>query len=171
MKKGIPMSIKKPFFKTKAGEALGNALLIAPALAVLILSSLYCFGREASGGTLGDGFSLVLAFLTAAAVLASVLLGVIWDRPVIPLLFAVLFWLCFVSRLIFLTAGTTDPVEDAFFQMVLIVLSFPAFSFQPLSELFADPSAASLVTSGVLAVLCTAAYAIPAVTARKKGRI
>ena len=161
---------KPSFFETRIGHAVETALMIAPTLAVLLLSAIFCFLTEASGVRLSGGFPLVLGVLTLASLIASTALGLARERPLVPALFAVLLWLCFISRWIILASGTSDPAEDAFFQMILLIFSFPAFSFQAVSELFPDAGAASLVVTALLALLNTAAAVIPIAIARKKGR-
>ena len=145
-------------FKSELKTRLLTALIVAPTLAVMILSAVYQLAAGLTGFGVSVGLPLMLGILTVLALLASTVLGTVWKKRLPLALMTVIFWLCFFSYLGITVSGTTDFVTDSFFEALTIIFSFPVFSYMSVVAVFGDgASVAALVMTGLFAVLNTTA--------------
>ncbi|MBE6622462.1 MAG: hypothetical protein E7630_05890 [Ruminococcaceae bacterium] len=159
MRKDIKSELKRRFL---------TAMIVAPTLAVMLMSATYQLAAGLSGYGVSTGLPLMLGGLTILALLASLVLGTVWEKRLPLALLAVIFWLCFFSYLGIVVSGTTDFVADRFFEALTMVFSLPVFSYMSVASLFHDgASVAALVMTGLLALLSTAAIVYVTVKRRR----
>lgn len=156
--------------KSEWKNRLLTALIVAPTLAVMLLSAIYQLAAGLTGFGVTVGLPLMLGVLTVLALLASTVLGVVWDKRLPLALLTVIFWLCFFSYLGIVVSGTTDFVTDSFFEALTIIFSFPVFSYMSVATLFGNSaSIAALIMTGLFAALNTAAIVWLTVKRRREA--
>ncbi|MBQ4064638.1 MAG: hypothetical protein IJD10_00915 [Clostridia bacterium] len=143
-------------YRADLKHGLLTALTVAPGLSVMLLSGIYQVSAEFSG--YGGATPVLLGLLALLAVLASSVLAVIWRKPLGLAMWALLFWLCFISYFGICVSGSADWFSDPFFQAMTLVFAFPVSSYLPLIGGLGDyTAAAALLLTGVLAILPTVA--------------
>ncbi len=155
-------------FKAMFKYKLVTALTLAPALGVMILSTVYqLLGSSLYG--VNKTPSILMGWLTVITVLGSVALAVIYDRAFTTSFFTVLFGLGFVSYIIVTASGSTSVLNDSFFDMLLAVFILPVLSYISIFEkLKGDPYIPTLITALLLALISGGASAY--ITVKRKKR-
>ncbi len=105
-----------------------TAFMLAPALSVMILSVVYqsfSSTKIALDATPG----IALGWLTLLTVVAAIVLAVMYNKTFVTLALSFLFGLASVSYGIVIISGTTDVLEDGFFDMLMSVFVLPIISF------------------------------------------
>lgn len=145
------MPSKKPI-KEHLLQRLYTALMIAPTLAILIMSAVYQFLVFQTGYSITDDIALMLGVLSLMAIAASTVLAAVYKRPTVNLLFFALFCLCFFCYLSFcLAGGNTDLLADQFFQSIMLAFSVPVWSYMSVaSVLTRAPAVAALILTAVI---------------------
>ncbi len=147
---------------------LATALTVALPLAVMLLSAVYQLAVGMGGYTLTAGLPLMMGILTLLALTAATVLGTLWDRPFVPACFALIFWLCFFGYLAVTLNGTTDLLDDRFFEAITMIFVLPLTSYASVSGLFGDGTVATAVITGLLAAGNTGALIGLAVKRRRE---
>ena len=115
--------------KSELKESLVTALMVAPTLAVILIAAVFSLAL----GSIGTGpdervLSVVLGVVSVLSIIVSTVLSFKWQKRFPTALLSVILWLCFFSHLTIVLSGTTDFLDDHFFQAMTIVFSFPVFS-------------------------------------------
>lgn len=148
---------KENYIKNVLKDRFVTALTIAPALAVMLLSSAYQLLGSSIQGIVKTPM-LVMGWLSIIAVIGSVALAVVHQRAFTTTALALLFGMGFFCYLSFAVNGTTDIMADGFFEMLMLALSIPLWSYMSVSMSFADPPyVPALVIAGTLTALSIAA--------------
>ena len=109
-------------------DKFATAFMLAPALSVMILSVVYQsfsstkIALEATPG-------VALGWLVLLTVAAAIVLAVMYDKTFVTMALSFLFGLASVSYGIVILNGTTDVLEDGFFDMLMSVFVLPVISF------------------------------------------
>ena len=148
---------KEKLIKNALKERVITALTIAPALSVMLISSAYqLLGSSLYG--IKNGPMIAIGWLSIIAVLGSIALAVVHKRAFTSTVLALLFGAAFFCYLSFALNGTTDIMADGFFEMLMLALSIPIWSYMSVSMSFANPPyVPSLIIAGVLTALSIAA--------------
>jgi hypothetical protein len=128
------------------------ALMVAPTLSVMLMSAIF----DLASGLLGNevvALTVVLGILTVLAIVATAVLSFLWEKRLPTVLLAVILWLCFFSYLAVVISGTSDLLNDRFFQALTLVFSLPIFSYR---ALMGGSTVGCLILTGLLAALHTA---------------
>lgn len=148
--------MKNNTMKFNFKDKLISALIIAPTLAVMLISAVYQIFASQSG-LIKSGLSISMSVLTAVSIAAGIVLAVLYSKEIVPIIYALLFGLGFICYLVFTLSGTTDVAEDAFFEMMMLIFSLPLMSFMSIPPLFeADREVVFLVLSGLITVVSIA---------------
>ena len=102
--------------------------MLAPCLSVMILSVVYQ-SVNPSKYALESTPGLALGWITVITVVAAIVLAVMYKKTFVTLAIAVLFGLAALSYGIVILAGTTNVLEDGFFDMLLSVFVLPVISY------------------------------------------
>lgn len=131
-----------------------TALMVAPTLAVLMISAVNYWASGALGQDVDGFFPLVLASLTLLSLAASTVLAVVYKKKYVTLLLSVIFTLCFICYMVFLLNGNTDLYGDAFFEKLMLALSLPVSSYLSIGVKIFEGGAnvAALVITGIIAL-------------------
>ncbi len=165
------MLINKEQTKKTFKDKLITALTIAPSLAVMLLSAVYNLAVESLGINMNSFVPIMMSCLTLFTVTASTVLAVVYKRRFTTVFFAVIFLLCFSCYLVFYCLGTTDIYADAFFEMCMLILSVPIWSYMPLSmRISPNQGMAALVITAMLVLVNTAASVWLTVVRKRKTR-
>ncbi len=155
IEKKTAVPIDKTKVKKVFREKLITALIVAPSMAVLLLSAIYALYVESLQMGLDTPIPVMMSCLTLLSLIASTVLATVYKRRFAVAFLAVVFLCCFLCYLSFLVSGTTDLYADGFFEMLMLILVLPVWSYMPLC-LAAAPAAegiAALIITGVLALL------------------
>lgn len=145
--------MKNNFLKFDLKSNLISAFIIAPTLAVMLISTVYQMFASQSG-LIKSGFSLSMSLLTAVAITAGLVLAVVNSKHIVPIVYALIFGLGFVSYLIIVISGTSNVAEDAFFEMMMLIFTLPLMSFMSIpSVLSVDRAPALLVISAIITAI------------------
>lgn len=161
----------KPSIDWKASlkERLLTALMVAPTLAVVLLSAAYQLTAQSASYKLGMDLPLLLGVLSLLALVASTALGTVHGRVFVTSFLGLLFTLTFFCELSFYMSGTTDLVTDSFFEMLMLIFSLPAWSYMSVSACFSEvPAVPSLVITAVLALINVGMTAVIQIRRRKE---
>jgi hypothetical protein len=109
-------------------DKLTTALMIAPALSVMVLSVIYQ-SLSPSDVAYSRTPGVVLGWMTLITVIAEIVLSAMYNKTFVTLTFSVLFGLSSVSYGIVIINGTTSVLEDGFFDMLISVFVLPVVSF------------------------------------------
>ena len=163
------MSINKDNIRSQVKDKLLTALILAPSLSVLLLSAIYNLSVGMTGNSINSLMPIMMSVLTVLAVISSAVLSVVYNRRFILIILTVLFFLCFVCYFGFYEAGTTDIYADGFFEMVMLILSIPVWSYMPLATSISQNTAIpTLIITAILALINFAALIF--LTVKKKKR-
>ncbi|MBQ7780174.1 MAG: hypothetical protein IJ404_06730 [Clostridia bacterium] len=109
-------------------DKLITAVMIAPALSIMILSVMY-----QSLSTTDIAYSrqpgVVLGWMTLTVVAATIVLAAMYNKTFVTLAFSILFGLASLSYGIVIINGTTNVLDDGFFDMLISVFILPVVSF------------------------------------------
>lgn len=105
-----------------------TAFMLAPALSVMILSVVYQ-SFSSTKVALASEPGVVLGYLTLITVLAAIILAVMYNKTFVTLTLSLLFGLASVSYGIVIISGTTDVLDDGFFDMLMSVFVLPVISY------------------------------------------
>ena len=145
--------MKNNFLKFDLKSNLISGFIIAPTLAVMLISTVYQMFASQSG-LIKSGFSLSMSLLTAVAITAGLVLAVVNGKHIVPIVYALIFGLGFVSYLIIVISGTSNVVEDAFFEMMMLIFTLPLMSFMSIPALLSvDRAPALLVISAIITAI------------------
>lgn len=151
-------------------ERFITALTVAPALSVVLISAIYQL-MLGSPYLLSYGAPLVLGYVTFIAIIGSLVLAVVYRRAFTPVILSVLFGLCFVCNLVFITSGTTDLLSDGFFEMIMLVFSLPSWSYMSVaSSISYNATVPALVITGVVTVVCLAVSVVVFLLNKKENK-
>ena len=151
-------------------EHLYAALMVAPTLAVVLISAAYQLTAQNASYKLGMDLPLLLGVFSLLSLLASTVLAVVHERGFVSSLLALLFALTFLSELSFYLSGTTDLVSDNFFEMLMLIFSLPAWSYMSVSTCLGSvPAVPSLVITGLL-VFFNVGATVWIVIRKRKGK-
>ena len=109
-------------------DKLITAVMIAPALSIMILSVIYQTLSPmdiAYSRTPG----VVLGWMTLIVVAATIVLAALYNKTFVTLAFSILFGLATLSYGIVIINGTTNVLDDRFFGMLISVFILPVESF------------------------------------------
>ncbi len=109
-------------------DKFATAFMLAPALSVMILSVIYQ-SFSSTNVALDATPGVALGWLTLLTVVAAIALAVMHNKTFVTLALALLFGLASVSYGIVIISGTTDVLEDGFFDMLMSVFVLPIISF------------------------------------------
>ena len=109
-------------------DKFATAFMIAPALSVMILSVVYQ-SFSSTKIALDETPGIALGWLTLLTVAAAIVLAVMYNKTFVTLAFSLLFGLSSVSYGIVILSGTTDILEDSFFEMLMSVFVLPVISY------------------------------------------
>lgn len=109
-------------------DKFATALMLAPALSVMILSVIYQ-SFSSTKIALDSTPGVVLGWLTLMTVAAAIILAVMYNKTFVTLATSLLFGLASISYGIVIISGTTDVLEDGFFNMLMSVFVLPIISF------------------------------------------
>ena len=142
--------MKDNFLKFNLKDRLIGALIIAPTLAVMLMSATYQLFASQSG-LIESGLAIAMSLITAASIAAGIVLSILYSKEIVPIIYALLFGLGFVCYLVITVSGTTNVAEDAFFEMMLLIFTLPLMSFMSLPHLFnADRAVILLIISAII---------------------
>ncbi len=134
-----------------------TALMLAPVLSVMIFSVVYqsfSSTKVALDATPG----VVLGWLTLLTVVAVTVLAVMYNKTFVTLAISMLFGLASLSYGIVIISGTTDVLEDGFFDMLMSVFVLPVISFISVTGVESGkPHALPLVISVIITAMAIAA--------------
>ncbi len=109
-------------------DKLITAVMIAPSLSIMILSVIY-----QSLSTTDVAYSrapgVVLGWMTLIVVAATIVLAIMYNKTFVTLAISLLFGLASLSYGIVIASGTTNVLEDGFFDMLISVFILPVVSF------------------------------------------
>ena len=105
-----------------------TAFMLAPALSVMILSVVYQ-SFSSTKVALSSEPGVALGWLTLITVAAAIALAVMYNKTFVTLAMSFLFGLASVSYGIVIISGTTDVLEDTFFEMLMSVFVLPVISY------------------------------------------
>ncbi len=109
-------------------DKLVTALMLAPTLSVMILSVVYQ-SLSSSQIALAKEPGIVLGWLSLVTVLGALVLAVMYNKVFATMALSLLYGLSAISYGIVIINGTTDVLNDGFFDMLLSVLVLPVISF------------------------------------------
>lgn len=164
------MQINKERVKKTFKDKLITALTIAPSLAVMLLSAVYNLAVESMGMNIDSAVPIMMSCLTLFTALASTVLAVVYKRRFTTVFFAVIFMLCFLCYLGFYGSGTTDIYADAFFEMFMLILSVPVWSYMPLAMRIAPNQGMMALFITAILVLINTAVSIWLTVSEKRGK-
>ncbi len=104
------------------------AFMLAPALSVMILSVMYQ-SFSSTKIALASEPGVVLGWLSLITVFGALALAVMYNKTFVTLAISLLFGLASVSYGIVMISGTTDILDDGFFDMLLSTFILPIISF------------------------------------------
>lgn len=134
-------------------DKFATAFMIAPALSVMILSVVYQ-SFSSTKVALDETPGIALGWLTLLTVAAAIVLALMYNKTFVTLVFSLLFGLASVSYGIVIISGTTDVLEDGFFDMLMSVFVLPVISYISVTGV-ADGT--SRIVPLIISVLITAA--------------
>lgn len=138
-------------------DKFATALMLAPALSVMILSVVYqsfSSTKIALDATPG----VALGWLTLLTVTAAIVLAVMYNKTFVTLALSLLFGLASVSYGIVIISGTTDVLEDGFFDMLMSVFVLPVISYISVTGVESGkPHIIPLIISIVITGICIGA--------------
>ncbi len=109
-------------------DKFATAFMLAPALSVMILSVVYQ-SFSSTKIALDAAPGVALGYLTLITVVAAIVLAVMYNKTFVTLALSLLFGLASVSYGVVIISGTTDILEDGFFDMLMSVFVLPVISF------------------------------------------
>lgn len=109
-------------------DKFATALMLAPALSVMILSVVYQ-SFSSTKIALASEPGIALGWLTLITVVAAIVLAVMYNKTFVTTALSLLFGLASLSYGIIIANGTTDILEDSFFEMLMSVFVLPIISF------------------------------------------
>ncbi len=109
-------------------DKFATAFMLAPALSVMILSVVYQ-SFSSTKIALDPAPGVALGWMTLIIVAAAIVLAVMYNKTFVTLALSLLFGLASISYGIVIISGTTDVLEDGFFDMLMSVFVLPVISF------------------------------------------
>ena len=163
------MRINKEKAKKEWKERLITALIVAPSLAVMLLSAIYNLATGLMGINIESAIPQMMSWLTILVLLASTVLTTAYKRRFPAMLLATLFSLCFICYLCFYLSGTTDLYADGFFETLMLMLSLPIWSYMPVAmSLSSVPAIPALILTGFFAAINLAVWIWMKIADRKE---
>ncbi len=155
--------------KSECKNSLITALMVAPTLSIMLIAAIFSLALGSIGtGYEEDVLSVALGVATVLSILASVTLSYVWQKRLPTALLAVILWLCFFSYLTVVLSGTSDFLDDHFFQAMTLVFSLPVFSY---GAVVGGNAVGVLILTAILAALNTGAAILVGLRRKKeKGR-
>ncbi len=148
------MHIDKEKVKSQFKDKLLTVLLIAPTLSILLFSTIYNLSVGMFGNNINSETPIMMSVLTIIAIISSFVLSVIYNKRFVLIVFSVLFILCFICYLGFYNAETTDIYADGFFEMLMLILSIPVWSYMPLATAISENTAIpALIITAIIAII------------------
>lgn len=127
----------KTNLKSNAKRNMIVALTVAPALAVMLISSVYNISAGSIDGQLTASEPVLLSLLTLLAVSGSAALAVIYGIKPTLAFFAAVFLICFAFYLSFFIKGENMINGDAIFENPALIFVIPVWSVMPICALIA----------------------------------
>ena len=152
--------------KNEWKDRLYTALMVAPTLSVMLMSAIFSLATGAIG-TGDHTMNVVLGVLSVLAIIASAVLSYVWEKRLPAALLCVILWLCFFSYLAVTVSGTSDFLDDAFFQALTLVFSLPVFSYGAVVGRYA---VGILILTALLASLHTGVLVMIGLRRKKENR-
>ena len=148
-----------------------SALIISPVLAIMIFSGIYQLMTQ-SNSAIKTGFPLLMGVLTLVSIAISLLIAFVLRKNIVPIIYALLFGLGFVCYLIMYMQGTTDIVDDSFFEMIMTILVFPLWSYMSVASAISDNTVAPFLSiSAVITVVCVILAVIITIIRNRENEI
>jgi L-asparagine transporter-like permease len=98
-----------------------------------------------------------MSLLTAVAICGGLVLSIVYGKHIVPMVYALLFGLGFISYLVIVISGTSDVVDDVFFEMIMLIFTLPLMSFMSIpAVLGADRATALLIIGGFITAISVA---------------
>lgn len=123
--------MKKQAVKKALKKNILTALIISGSLAPILISAISCLG----GGIIGyDVVNAATVILSVAALLSSAaasLIALLTNNRFSAAFFSIIWGLCAICYAIFMMAQTTNVLEDAFFEYLMLIIAFPVWSYMP----------------------------------------
>ena len=152
--------------KEELKDRFATVLMVAPTLSVVLMSAILSLASGMMG--IRDGaFTVFLGILSILSLVASAVLSYVWDKRMPVALLAVVLWLCFFCYLAVVLSGTSDLLEDAFFQAITLVFTLPAFAY---SSVVGGSSVGALILTAILATMHTGVLIAVGVRRRKASQ-
>ena len=148
---------KKQFTKENLKDKLISAFIIAPTLAVVLISAAYQLLASQNAGMLKSPLALSMSIVTLVAISAGMILSIVYGKELVPIIYALIFGLGFICYLSFTLNGTTDIADDAFFEMMMLIFSLPLMSFMSVPTFIGgDRAVVLIVLSGLITAVSVA---------------
>ena len=142
--------MKEKLVKFNLKDKLVSSLIIAPTLAVMLISATYQLFASQSG-LIESGLAIAMSLITAVSIAAGIVLSILYSKELVPTIYALLFGLAFVCYLVITLSGKSNVAEDAFFEMMMLIFTLPLMSFMSLPPLLnADRAVILLIISAII---------------------
>lgn len=130
-----------------------TAFMLAPVLSVMILSVVYQ-SFSSTKIALDSTPGVVLGWLVLITVLAAITLAVMYNKTFVTMAISFLFGLASLSYGIVIICGTTNVLDDGFFDMLMSVFVLPIISYISITGVVSGrfhvmPLVISLVITGI----------------------
>lgn len=137
--------MNKKFLNLNMKIRITTALMIAPSLAMMLISAAYCVSVGGFNITNDNVIPILMSVLTVISLTASTVLLFLHKRK-LPLVFlSVLFILCLICHVAFFKNGMTDIYRDGVIESFMLVFTIPAMSYMPFASLFSSTGAIPVI--------------------------